>query len=241
MIGLITGLTGSITSFSSWMLSSFFDFANLRHFSRSGFESFLAGILDLVIVMIASFASFYYGKYLVKQFNPSSTTTTRFEIIFVQQLRRCEWIGTGLGLTLWILMAFLSAYVYPEPVWLAAVFGPLGTWTRFGLAQLNQRISSFPIGTFIANMLGVTLLALMTVSSFSVTGTPCLFVLAVSNGYCGCLSTVSTFIIELDALPASNRWRYALATILSGLLIVFAIAGSYVWSKSLSVSNTSCS
>jgi fluoride ion exporter CrcB/FEX len=55
----------------------------------------------------------------------------------------------------------------------------------------------------------------------------CAWIIALEYGFCGCLSTVSSFVYELDKLPVRYAYRYFCASILIGLLTCFAIVGSY--------------
>lgn len=72
------------------------------------------------------------------------------------------------------------------------------------------------MGTFIANTSGTWLLAILVVlSKFSVDyyDTHIQAVLyGLSTGFCGCLTTVSTLVAELDSLPAADGYVYGLAT-----------------------------
>jgi fluoride ion exporter CrcB/FEX len=61
------------------------------------------------------------------------------------------------------------------------------------------------------------------------------------NGFCGCLTTVSAFIVELHSLKATYRWRYGLSSIFLGLLIVVLVVGAFVWSKNLKLVDQLCS
>lgn len=66
----------------------------------------------------------------------------------------------GIGILAWIGAALLAGFAPAD--WriratFAIVFGPPGTILRFYLARLNPLRTSFPLGTFAANMLGTAL------------------------------------------------------------------------------------
>lgn len=95
-------------------------------------------------------------------------------------------------------------------------------------------VPSFPFGTFAANMtatviLGTTILiqgrgrAQMKLIS-------CNILYGIDNGFCGCLSTISTFTVELDTLIRKHAYVYATASIAAGISIMVLMVGSPAWS-----------
>jgi CrcB protein len=128
-------------------------------------------------------------------------------------------------------VAYETKHVWIREIWLAVLFAPLGCVARWLLAKLNyslgdERIKWLPIGTLFANYAGAiadyVLAAVVIKVSPSYWGS--LVIGAVENGFCGCLTTVSTLIAELmtlaDLLPFSLRaYTYGLLT----------FVGSFVW------------
>jgi CrcB protein len=121
--------------------------------------------------------------------------------------------------------------VDPEPGPLAPAFlaivglgGIVGTTTRYGLARWLPAGTGFPWGTFTANLLGTFILGVL-LERLTRHG-PDLGInrklrLLVGTGFCGGLTTYSTFALDTDLLVKAHNSNlavtYALATILAGL------------------------
>jgi fluoride exporter len=103
--------------------------------------------------------------------------------------------------------------------------------------HLNPIWPSFPLGTFIVNMAGTIVLAGVRAitgasSSASIRVSPhsCALTQGVGDGFCGCLTTVSTFAVELLTLRrARDRWRYGLVSWILGQVLVVVVYGSVLW------------
>ncbi|KAL0259309.1 hypothetical protein SLS55_005045 [Diplodia seriata] len=86
----------------------------------------------------------------------------------------------------------------------ALVFAPAGCVARYRLsAWLNGRVPRFPLGTFAANVCGTVVLGMCydlqhTGGGRGVVG--CQVLQGVMDGFCGCLTTVSTWVLELKTL-----------------------------------------
>lgn len=128
------------------------------------------------------------------------------------------------------------------------VLGAVGAFTRFKLAPYNKALPSlltalpplkpllaylevekgrFPLGTFLANALGTLVLALaMYGSKFAASyhDIPTQSLLyGVSTGFAGCLTTMSTFVLELHTLPRPAGYFYGAVSMAVGQLWVAAI------------------
>ena len=101
---------------------------------------------------------------------------------------------------------------------LALLLGGLGAYLRFVLAlALNARRPQFPLGTFAANVAGTWLFAAASaVARFGVhydDKAALSLLYGVDIGFCGCLTTVSTWVGELRGLPRRAAYVYAAATL----------------------------
>lgn len=94
----------------------------------------------------------------------------------------------------------------------------------------------FPWGTFSANMLGTVVLGITTI----VLDRPRDVVLSrweqaalygLGNGFCGCLSTVSTWVFELRSLTTvpERAVRYGMFTVLWAQALLLSTVGVYNW------------
>ncbi|KAJ1976633.1 hypothetical protein H4R33_006395 [Dimargaris cristalligena] len=113
-------------------------------------------------------------------------------------------------------------------------------WVR----QLRSLV--FPWGTFTANILGTAILAVLFILGRNVfrinaaaaaqedqyrTHAFCQFRQALIDGLCGCLTTISTLVVEVAVLLPSLRlsYIYALASLLVAQIFMVFIAGFYEW------------
>ncbi|OJD21984.1 hypothetical protein ACJ73_06676 [Blastomyces percursus] len=137
----------------------------------------------------------------------------------------------------------------------AVVFAPLGCLLRFYVSLLlNARIPRFPLGTFTANIFGTLVLAMcydlqrsthvLAVSAssfFSASEAAAAGVVSVSrlsgcqvlngimDGFCGCTTTVSTWVAELDSLEHGHAYVYGLVTLAVALGLLVVVVGSLKW------------
>lgn len=133
-----------------------------------------------------------------------------------------------------IFAFFFLPKQYRHQATAALMFSFPGTLTRYLLSvYLNQRLKIFPLGTFSANLLGTALLAAFRV----IQSTPsppsqdtCNILQGLLDGYCGCLTTVSTFAAELWDLKFRKACRYAILSWAFGQAVMVLIVGSSLWS-----------
>lgn len=110
-----------------------------------------------------------------------------------------------------------AAAGWPALTW-AALLGGAGAYSRFLLSlALNARVRHFPLGTFVANVAGTWLysavgaLARFVVHYDDTAAMSLLF--GIDIGFCGCLTTVSTWVVELRSLPRRAALIYGLASV----------------------------
>jgi CrcB protein len=59
----------------------------------------------------------------------------------------------------------------------------------------------------------------------------CAVLYGIDNGFCGCLSTISTFAVELDTLMRQHAYIYATVSILVGAIILVLVVGTAAWAS----------
>lgn len=116
----------------------------------------------------------------------------------------------------------------------ALVFAPLGCLGRFYASlYLNGKIASFPLGTFVVNIFGTAILGmsydLQHVPLGGVVG--CQVLQGIEDGFCGCLTTVSTWVSELSSLRRRHAYRYGAASVIVALCVLIVIMGSMQWTR----------
>lgn len=159
----------------------------------------------------------------------------------------------ALGLVFWAAAAVLCGTYPPfRTVTFALVMAPPGAVLRWYLARMNVSSSyENPIrarllyrvsrGTLTANLIAITLLSaaqtgmyvgyargLASLGAHSALG--CAALSGFQNGFCGCLSTVSTFAVELVTLkPHRIACAYAFVSWAAGLAICVLLFGVPWW------------
>ena len=125
----------------------------------------------------------------------------------------------------------------------ALLFSFPGTLTRYVLSiLLNARFKVLPVGTLVANEFGTSLLAMFHALQGlrpPVSPGACSILQGLDDGYCGCLTTVSTFVSEMRVLGSRKGLLYGTISIVLGQVLVVLVLGSAVWTGSVS-SQISC-
>ncbi|KXJ88727.1 CrcB-like protein-domain-containing protein [Microdochium bolleyi] len=250
-IGLATGFCGSFTSFSSFMRDVFLALSNDLIVSgsqqpqrtRNGGYSFMALLAVLIVTIALSLSALFAGAHLAVAVEPYTPS-----IPFRAMSKVFDRAVVPLAFGCWIGAALLSAVPpdrndTPPPLerWrgtatFALVFAPLGCLLRFYVsAWLNKPsrgAARFPWGTFAVNILGTTVLGmawdLQYVPLGGVLG--CQVLQGVEDGFCGCLTTVSTWAAELASLRRRrDAYVYGGASVGAGLAVLVVVMGGLRW------------
>ena len=107
------------------------------------------------------------------------------------------------------------------------VGGGLGAMLRFGISVLvvNNLKSFLPMATLLANLLAILIMGLTLFYAESKMETEPWFRAFVLIGFCGGLSTFSTFSFETVLLLKGYHWSYALGnvfvSVILGALVIY--------------------
>lgn len=140
--------------------------------------------------------------------------------------------------TLW------SSSIWRGPFLYSLALAPVGCLIRFVISvSLNRRIPSFPLGTFIANISGTMILGMAfslqhaSLNSSSLGGgsiAGCQVLQGIIDGFCGSLTTVSTWVLELSDSKRRHSYVYGSVSVATALALLVIEVGSLRWTKGFS-------
>lgn len=244
-IGLTTGYLGSLTTFSGW---------NQKMLDLSVNGKWVFSFVGFLIGLFLAAYSIKLGVGTAKCFKSLFQRSNRTACLGswrVDSLNHHVAVMVVMVAMLGLLWAVSGALLKEEynhdsgeaQLWLGCIVAPLGVWIRWFLARLNGRglgkagyLKWVPFGTLIANVSAACIMAaLATVKKAVHTKTCDTISTGIQFGFLGCLSTVSTFIAEYNAMEESQKsWRayvYALITIVVSFGLGTLIYSVPVWSK----------
>ncbi|KAI9466901.1 CrcB-like protein-domain-containing protein [Lactarius psammicola] len=238
---ITTGFCGSLTTFSGWQLDVFYSWINEGQFHRNGLRNVVDAFAKIFFTLSISLASLFFGVHVGTALLPYISNALR------SSLPR-PWVVNMLNvLSVMVYLATLPTYFtlsasFRHQATAALLFSFPGTFTRYVLSiLLNSRSTLLPVGTLVANEFGTSLLALFHILqglSDPVSPNACSILQGLGDGYCGCLTTVSTFAAEMRALTDRKRWLYGTISIVMGQVLLVLILGSAVWAGSVSAQDS---
>ena len=272
-IGLTTGYCGCLTTFSTFMRDTFLAISNNLPYplapyvdislfqsmppsvakAPNGGFSFMAVLAVLITEIGLSMAALFTGAHLAI-FTKPWVPTVPYRIL----RERFDPLMMVLAPLLWVLIICLSILLPRSPakaaLWSSSIwrgpflyslaFAPVGCLIRFVISvNLNRRIPSFPLGTFIANISGTMILGMafslqhasLNSSSFgggSIAG--CQVLQGIIDGFCGSLTTVSTWVLELSDSKRRHAYVYGIVSVATALALFVIEVGSLRWTKGFS-------
>lgn len=245
----MSGIAGSVTTFSSWMLEGYEAFSNFGNYPRGGLYDTIDGLAYSFATFAISMACISLGEF-VSSCLPHLPRPRR-RVRRAAQAKRSEGSGGETSpvadvsfITLACVTYAMALVVYfcaPKP-WRHRVVFPLllappGAMLRYALSKLNARApfqNRFPIGTFIANIAATLIVGgVFAAQRRPGVGTVrCDALYALQQGFCGCLSTVSTFAVEAKSIR-SRRWKllYVLGSVILGHVLMLGVVGGVGWTQ----------
>ncbi|ORZ07521.1 CrcB-like protein-domain-containing protein [Lobosporangium transversale] len=255
-VGLSSGLCGSITTFSSWSLGIFVEMINPTKIKRHPLQNVLSALTELVVTLAFSMVGLQSGMHLGEAILQKDTTDNSDNSSRMQNkpepLKPVEsplhwtildFIIIGSCVLLWIGMVLVTILM-PQGSWtswrhvvFAICFAPPGAILRWYLSRFNIRTKQFPVGTFAANVIGSLILAALVCLQHSsgVGGKStliCQVLSGLQDGFCGCLTTISTFALELKILSRRASYIYGVSSVVAAQLAMLIVLGSFVWTRS---------
>ncbi|KAF9464491.1 CrcB-like protein-domain-containing protein [Collybia nuda] len=227
---ITTGFCGSLTTFSGWELDVFEAWTNTARFHRSGFQNFIDGTGRTFFTLSISLASVAFGEQLAAGLShrlPRIPPPNHIVQITITVLSIASYLAV-------FPAYFLLPTNFRHQATAALLFAFPGTLTRYLLSvHLNTLVKALPFGTFTANSAGTALLGGFTVLK-NISHSPlspgiCSILQGLSDGYCGCLTTVSTFAVEVRSMKGWRGFWYVLASWSVGQLLLLTILGASFW------------
>lgn len=135
------------------------------------------------------------------------------------------------------------AELWRGPFLFALVFAPIGCLARFFISlKLNGRNRTFPLGTFTVNVGGTMVLGMAysiqhasigasDLGGGSIVG--CQVLQGIMDGFCGCLTTVSTWVLELSDLRRRHAYLYGGVSVIIAFCALVVEIGSLQWTRGL--------
>ena len=211
---------------------------------NAGF-SFEALVAILIIHPAVALAALKVGGHLalaVRPILPRQILSANIFIKFVNPMMvfvsfGC-WILGSLFLTIFTPSSGPSPVNWRARATIPLLFSPPGCWLRFYLSKYLNRPSTpnFPWGTFVANVFGTFVFGMAwdlqharSIGAAVNNGNACAVLLGVQQGFCGCLTTVSTWAVELNGLNWRPAWIYGLSSVIISLAGLVIIEGSMGW------------
>lgn len=246
-IGLTVGFCGSFTSFASICRDAFLAISNKLNTavistsvttasqrSRPAGDAVMAILAVLVLEVGLSIVALTCGAHLATALQRPA------ERVPVWNLSRAidpliVFVGPGCWLGAVLLTIWPVQNAWRGQVLFALVFAPVGCLLRFQLSvYLNKVARRFPLGTFAANILGTCVLGMaydLQMSSVAATVVSCQVLQGIMDGFCGALTTVSTWVLELDTLRLKHAYIYGFCSLFFGVGLITAIMGPLRWTS----------
>ena len=107
----------------------------------------------------------------------------------------------------------------------------LGAWIRWGISlQFNHYFPNIPLGTVLVNLIGAFVIG-FAITFFASSSLNPNYKLFLITGFCGTLTTFSTFSMEVVSLLQSGKFEYAILTITVHVLgsLLFTLLGIFTY------------
>ena len=236
---IATGLCGSITTFSSWNLEAVSTLLQIGQFSPNNGSWVVGWATTLLLGLGMSWAALILGQQLAA-LSPWADNKKREKKEGGKENFLCKYRFAE-GCVFVFLWVVLTAIVVALPYVLgktdlvfSGVLASLGTYLRWHLSPLNSVFKHFKLGTFLVNVVGGWMLAgiVSLRTLYTEEGDLLHDVLTgMVTGWCGCLTTVSTFAVELSSLPLGASYIYACTSIAFTQVGIILVRGTLQWTS----------
>ena len=237
---IATGLCGSITTFSSWNSEAIQVLLQIDQDRPDNVTRIIGWITTLILGVGMPAGALLFGRHLSllspwsDHWQEGGNAVENHSKFFIMLE----------GISFFLLWVLLTCLIVALPyhfsrldLMFSIIFASFGTYVRWHLAPLNSLFKNFKLGTFIVNVGGAWILGAMFIAKRHYSnqlGASHLVVQVLSGvatGFCGCLTTVSTFAVELTSLSLAWSYVYAVSSILSAQFGLIIVVGVYEWTR----------
>lgn len=243
---LTTGLCGSLTTFSSWNAEASMVLLQVNESSLSplSFANHSEGAVGFLTVLLLGvgmpIASLVFGRNIALCLpKPSQLKCTSASLKKLTNQKLLQLVFT-LALYILVTSSIMSGCILTSNYYLlfSLLLGCGGTYIRWNLSLLDGFLKNgFPFGTFLANSIGSMILAgtLVTMAYVAMETSTSVLVgdvlSGIITGFCGSLTTVSTFASQLVKVPFPLALLYTIVSVGVAQVMFTAILGIYSWTK----------
>lgn len=234
---IATGLCGSITTFSSWNSEAVTSLLQTGQAPPNNAIRVLGWATTLLLGLGMSSAALTLGRHL-SCLSPLSDSKQQS-----RQTKLSAWcakyrvVEGGMFVCVWlvltVLVVVLPYFLQRRDIIFTGLLAALGTYIRWHISPLNSTFKKFKLGTFLVNIAGAWLLGgvvcVMELYTEEVLAHDLL--VGVASGFCGCLTTVSTFAVELSSLPLIPSYTYAFSSIVLAQVGMIIVRGTFQWTS----------
>lgn len=234
---ITTGLCGSITTFSSWNSEAVSSLLQSGQVLPNNGVRVLGWVTTLLLGLGMSTGALTIGRHLASLSPWEDSKQQNKELKLPDHSSKSRLVEGGIFVCVWVALTVLIVvlpYVFGRrDLVFAGLLATLGTFLRWHLSPLNSTFQNFKLGTFLANVAGAWLLGgvVCTQQLFAEGVLVHDLLVGVAAGFCGCLTTVSTFAVELSSLPLRPSYLYAVSSIILAQVGMILVRGTLQWTS----------
>lgn len=199
----------------------------------------MVAFVNLVVGLATFYGSFTVGQHLVDVFRRVKYYFSSKEMQEEEDFASAPVVSPSVVLPgnialcvafplLWVMYDLLFIYLPKSRGWTGPlIFAPFGAGIRWYSSHWNADWPRLKLATLCVNVIGSTLFAVLSVCKWHYTSRTTLlesFLVSLLSGFCGTLTTVSTFIYELHTMKhARYAYFYAALSVLAVQVLAFVI------------------
>lgn len=235
---LATGLCGSLTTFSSWNNDAASVLIQYGETDPDNITRVIGWATVLIVGCGMPIAALRFGQH-IGYLSPWADKKTGERVYKTpkKSVKNMEIVGYIIfwAITTSIVVVVPFVLFNRHDFMFSFVLASLGAYLRWHLSPLNSVFVHFKLGTFLVNVLGTWILGtayLLDHHHEEQTGVTVKGLLyGTTAGFCGCLTTVSTFAVELSTLSLGGTYLYGLSSVLAAQAGLLLIRGTYWWTR----------